>query len=186
VTASKCRQTPVDRFTTDYCHRNPFGASFANRSEEFRERPLVVLWRQLSNATPQVKRALAAYRKLDLSDGCPTPASRPARRTIHRLTASEINEAADAYCAGATLRELGAQFGVSRHAVARSLKAHGVRLRRTPMTPGEIEDAARFYTCGLPLARIANSLGYPAATIHLALRTAGVPMRDPHGSERER
>lgn len=146
---------------------------------------MVVLWLHLSNATLQVKRALAAYRKLDLSCTSPRPASRPASRTVHRITASEIDETADAYRAGGiTLRELGARLGVDRKTVGHNLKAHGVQLRRKVMSPDEIDQAAGLYHEGFSLADIANRLGYHAATIHLRLKAAGVVMRDPHGRER--
>ncbi len=142
---------------------------------------LVVLWRQLSNATSQVKRALAAYRKLDLSEACPTPASRPVRRTVHRLTAREIGEAAEAYRTGATLREVGAQLGVDRKTVGRNLKARGIQLRRKAISPEEIQQAAQLYEQGFSIACIAEKLGYHGTTIHLRLKAAGVVMRDTHG-----
>ena len=143
--------------------------------------PLVVLWRQLSNATSQVKRAVAAYRQLDLPEACPTPEPRPARRTVHRLTASEIDEAAEAYRAGATLREIGAQLGVDRKTVGRNLRAHGIQLRRKAISPEEIQHAAELYEQGLSIARIAEKFGYHGTTIHLRLKAVGVVMRDTHG-----
>ena len=142
---------------------------------------LVVLWRQLSNATSQVKRALAAYRKLDLSEARPTPAYRPARRTVHRLTTSEIEAAAAAYQAGATLREIGMKLGVDRTTVGRNLRVHGIQLRRRPISPEDVQHAALLYNQGLSIARIAEKLGYHGTTIHLRLKAAGVAMRDTHG-----
>jgi hypothetical protein len=40
------------------------------------------------------------------------------------------------------------------------------------------------YADGLSLAKIGSRLGYHATTVHLALRAAGVQMRDTHGRER--
>jgi hypothetical protein len=87
------------------------------------------------------------------------------------------------YQAGSTLRELGSRFGVSRHAIS-SLKARGVQIRRTPMVAGEIDAAATLYASGLSLAQIGSQLGYNATTVHLALRAAGVQMRDSQGRKR--
>jgi len=144
----------------------------------------VVLWRLLSNPTSPLKRALAAYRKIDLSLPCPNPANRQPRRVIHRLTATEVDTALAEYSAGATLRELGARFRVDRTAVARALKARGVRLRRMPMTPAEVREAAVLYREGLSLAQVAHCLGHRMTTVHLRLREVGVQMRDAHGKER--
>lgn len=144
----------------------------------------VVLWRHLSNPTSSLRRALAAYRQLDLASPCPRRAPRPVHRTIHRLTATEVDEAVAAYQAGMTLRKLGTRFSVSREAVTRNLKARGVPIRGRSMTPAEIEQAASLYAQGMSLAPIANGLGFRVATVHLALRAAGVAMRDTHGRER--
>jgi lambda repressor-like predicted transcriptional regulator len=140
----------------------------------------VVLLVKLSNPTSPLKRALAAYRQMDLSHSTPRPTRRPASRTIHRLTATEVDDAIVGYQAGSTLRELGVRFGVSRNAISRNLKARGVQIRSTSLTAR----AAALYAGGLSLARIGSRLGYHATTIHLALRAAGVQMRDSHGRER--
>ena len=146
-----------------------------------RDVTMVVLWRELSNVTSQVKRALAAYRKLDLSQPCPTPVSHPAHRTLHRMTASEITEAATAYGAGETLREIGMKLDVDRKTVGRNLKAHDIQLRYRPISPEDIYHAAQLYEQGLSIARIAEKLGYHGTTIHLRLKAAGVVMRNTHG-----
>jgi HAMP domain-containing protein len=144
----------------------------------------VVIARLLSNPTSPLKRALAAYRQMDLSHPAPKPTRRPISRTIHRLTAVEIDQAIAGYQAGSTLRELGTRFGVSRHAISRNLKARGVQIRLTSMVSEEIEAAAALYASGLSLAQIGSQLGYDATTVHLALRAAGVQMRDTHGRDR--
>jgi hypothetical protein len=113
----------------------------------------VVLWRHLSNPISSLKRALTAYHRIDPSAHCPTSAARPTHRTIHRLTATEVDEAMADYRAGATIRELGSRFGVDRHAVARALKARGVQLRRTRMTTAEVQEAAKLYAQDLSLVQ---------------------------------
>lgn len=144
----------------------------------------MVLWAELSNPTPLLKRAFAAYRQIDLSCPVARPARRPGSRTIHKLTPAKVDEAVVRYQAGSSLRELGSRFGVSRYAISRNLKARGVKLRRTPMTVREIDEAVTLYASGLSLASIGSHLGYNATTVHLALRAAGVQMRDTHGRER--
>ncbi len=110
--------------------------------------------------------------------------TRRVHRTIHRLTAAEIDDSIAGYQAGATTRQLGRTFGVDRRTVARTLASRGVELRGAPMTLGHVEEAAKLYAQGLSLARIADRLGYHTTTIHLRLKSAGVLMRDTHGRER--
>ena len=57
-----------------------------------------------------------------------------------------------------------------------------VRLQR--ITPAEVEQAVRLYPAGNSLAVIGAKLGYSPGTIHLALRKAGVSLRDCQGRER--
>jgi AraC-like DNA-binding protein len=144
---------------------------------------MVVLWRQLSNPSSPLKRALTAYRRIDLSGPCPRSAPRSLPRTIHRLTPAEVDEAVAGYKAGATLSELAARLRVDRKTLSPHLKARGVQLRRT-MTPAEVEQAVKLYAQGLSVARIADRLGYHTTSVYLKMRAAGVPMRDAHGRER--
>ena len=97
------------------------------------------------------------------------------------MTASEITEATTAYGAGETLREIGMKLGVDRKTVGRNLKAHGIQLRRRPISSEEIRQAAELYEQGLSIARIAEKLDYHSTAIHLRLKAAGVAMRNTHG-----
>ena len=144
----------------------------------------VVLLVELSNPSSPLKRALAAYRRMDLSHPAPGPAPRPASRVIHRLTAAEVDEVIAGYQAGSSLRELGSRFGVSRYAISRNLKIRGVRLRLNSMAAKEVDEAVTLCASGLSLARVGSRLGYDATTVQRALRAAGGQMRDSHGRER--
>jgi hypothetical protein len=47
------------------------------------------------------------------------------------------------YRAGATVYELGGQYGIDRRTVAIVLKRHGVQMRRQGLRPEQIEEAVR-------------------------------------------
>ena len=144
----------------------------------------MVLRGQLENPSPTVTRALSAYRKQD-SHGVQQPKRR--HRTVKsqkRLSEREIDEAIAGYEAGATLRQLGTQFDVSRHTISKHLRARGIQLRLSSLTPDEIEEAKQLYAQGLSLARVGQHFNRDASLIHLTLRRAGVQCRDPQGRDR--
>ena len=141
----------------------------------------MVLGRWLSNPSSPLKRALRAYRKLDLSA---TTSAFRAHTPVKRakwLNPTELNQIVERYQAGATVYELADQFGVNRNTVAGHLKAQGVRLRRTSLTETEMAQAIALYATGLSTARVGAQLGRDHSTIWHALRHAGVQLRDAHG-----
>ena len=86
--------------------------------------------------------------------------------------------------AGATTAELGRQFGVDRQTVQRKLRAVGVRMRGSSLTPDEVERAATLYQDGLSLEKVATELRLGDGAVRNALIRAGVPLRDTHGRTR--
>jgi hypothetical protein len=74
----------------------------------------VVLWRHLSNPSPALKRALKAYRELDLSRvSRPSTPRRQVKQAV-RLSAAQVTRLVERYQSGATVYELAAEFGVHR------------------------------------------------------------------------
>ncbi|HEX6074206.1 MAG TPA: helix-turn-helix domain-containing protein [Micromonosporaceae bacterium] len=87
----------------------------------------------------------------------------------------------EGYQAGATVYELGAQFGIARQTVGKILKRQGVKMRRQGLAPEEVDEAVRLYEAGWSLARIGERMGVNPTTVLNRLRERGVRMRDTHG-----
>ena len=141
----------------------------------------VVLGRWLSNPSSPLKRALRAYRKLELTPAtCIFRAHNPVGRAKW-LNATQLTQLVAGYQAGATVYELADQFGVHRGTIARRLKAQGVELRCRSINEAEIARAIELYATGLSTAKVGAKLGRDHSTIWHALRAAGVQLRDTHG-----
>jgi hypothetical protein len=82
-----------------------------------------------------------------------------------------------AYRAGATIRELGAQFGVWRGTVGRNLKARDINTRAPKLGQDGIQEAARLYRTGWTLIEIAEHYGVGYNTMRVRLISAGMVMR---------
>jgi len=145
---------------------------------------VVVLQGELSNPSSPLVRAVRAYRRLDLAD--PRP-NRPPRAPLKRfvwLTPDQAATVVERYQAGATVYELGRQFGISRKTVSAHLQRAGIPTRYRLLDGQAVAQATRLYLDGWSLARIASHFNVSPSTVHTALRQAGVPMRDSHGRVR--
>jgi DNA-directed RNA polymerase specialized sigma24 family protein len=100
------------------------------------------------------------------------------------LSDHEIEQAIAGYAAVEIVRQLGTRFGVSRHTISKHLKARGVQLRLSSLTPEEVQEVIRVYAEGQSLARAGEHFGRDASLIHLTLNRAGIQCRDSHGRER--
>ncbi|MGI8311768.1 hypothetical protein [Saccharopolyspora hattusasensis] len=87
----------------------------------------------------------------------------------------------EGYQSGATVYELGDQFGIKRRTVSTILHRHGVPMRRRGLAEEQIDDAVRLYNEGWSLARIAARMDVAAGTVRQRLHERGVPIRDTHG-----
>ncbi len=136
----------------------------------------------MSNPSSPLKRALRAYRKLDLGQ-VSAHVPRPVVKRAKWLNATELTQLVAGYQAGATVYELADQFGVNRNTVAKHLKAQGVRLRLSSLTEDELARAIELYATGLSTAKVGAKLGRDHSTIWQALKGAGVQLRDSHGRD---
>jgi len=146
---------------------------------------LVVLGRLLSNSTPRpLKRALAAYRQLDLT----TPRGpRPLRalpQRAKRLSASELSRAIEGYQSGTSLPELAEALAVDRKTISRHLRRAGVPIRFKPPREEVVDQMVRLYESGLSLVGVGHRTGFDAKTVRTHLRRRGLQLRDPHGRAR--
>jgi DNA-binding IclR family transcriptional regulator len=88
------------------------------------------------------------------------------------------------YQAGATVYELAARFKIHRATVSEHLHSLGVAMRRRGLDQGQVDQAATLYAQGWSVARIGGQFRVDGGTVWLALRAAGVQLRDTHGRER--
>lgn len=137
------------------------------------------------NTKAQVSGLEALLKKLP-KPGSPAPKRSRRRRpgTARQLDADQTQSLIDAYRAGATVYQLGPQFGIDRRTVGKILTRNGVQTKHPGLSPDEIDLAAQLYEDGWSLARIGERLGVTATTVHRRLRDRGVTMRSTTGGAR--
>lgn len=145
----------------------------------------MVLAALFSNPSPSpLSRAIAAYRKLSLSESCRRRAPRIAPKRALRLNAAQLDQLVQSYRAGATVYDLAALFSIDRRTVSMHLKRQGEQLRRRPPPADLINEMVRMYRSGLSLARVSEGVGVSAGTVLRQLNDRGVTTRDTHGRPR--
>jgi DNA-binding transcriptional ArsR family regulator len=125
-----------------------------------------------------LKRAIRAYRALDLARTPYKRSTRPPKRA-KRLNDTELARLGARYGSGVTVYELAIEFGVHRTTISQHLKAAGVQMRLQPLSEQEVGTAATLYATGLSLANVGQQLGVNASTVYQALKQHGVEMRKP-------
>ncbi|MQA87590.1 MAG: hypothetical protein GEV03_23950 [Streptosporangiales bacterium] len=137
------------------------------------------------NTKEQVRWLGDLLRKLPSLDApVPQPTKRPKPSRAKRLDEEQVQQLVEGYQAGATVYELGDQFGISRQTAAEILKRHGVQVRRQGLTLEQIDEAVRLYEAGWSLAGIGGRMSVDPTTVLHRLRERGVQIRDTHGRER--
>jgi hypothetical protein len=106
-------------------------------------------------------------------------------RRVHaarrRLSIETLQQLASDYLGGTPSTQLAQRYGISKGAVLRLLREQQVPVRLQRITTSDVEQAIQLYQAGHSLAVVGDRLGYSPGTIHLALRRAGVQLRDCHG-----
>ena len=69
------------------------------------------------------------------------------------------------YQAGATVYELGDQFGIDRKTVSRILQRHNIPMRRTGLSADQVDEAVRLHENGWSTAQIAEHLDSAQRTV---------------------
>ena len=105
---------------------------------------------------------------------------KPPRQHQTKLTADQRAQLLERYRKGERAYELAAEFGINRKTVAEILVRAGQRRPRS-MTNEERAEAIKLYAQGWSCARIGKHLGRNHGTVWLALKAAGVKLRDEHG-----
>lgn len=137
------------------------------------------------NTKAQVRELEALIKKLP-QPGSPGP-ERSRRRTpgtARQLDADQTQKLIAAYQAGATVYQLGDQFGINRRTVGKILTRNGVHTKHPGLSPDDIDQAVQLYEDGWSLARIGERVGVTANTVRTKLRERGVTMRGTSGAAR--
>lgn len=102
----------------------------------------------------------------------------PARVTTkslrRRFSPQEVEDLVVRCNAGAVLRALSMQYGVSRSGLWYLLQGAGVTLRKQGITAEDAEEAVRLYGTGLIIRQVVGKVGYSYGTIRTTLRENGV------------
>ena len=106
------------------------------------------------------------------------------RSRARQLSRAESARLVKAYCAGATVYQLAAEFDVHRVTIGKLLRRQGVRLRLDGLNDSELAEAITIYRQGLPLAKVAKRFGVDPSTVCRQFKAHGVRTRDSHGRER--
>lgn len=114
----------------------------------------------------------------------PTRIKRDRPRRARRLGTDQIHELIAGYQRGATVYELGTQFGIERRMVSNILHRHGVPMRRRGLSPDQVDHAIHLYNLGWSMTRVGQHLGVNHITVLTTLREHGIPTRDSHGRPR--
>ncbi|MEU0538335.1 hypothetical protein ABZ319_00565 [Nocardia sp. NPDC005978] len=104
------------------------------------------------------------------------------RKIERRLTSTAVAELIQAYCEGASTKQLAARYKISKTAVLALLTNHKVPRRYQSMTTTDIDHTERLYLAGHSLVSCSRLTGFPPSTIRDALRTRGTTMRPAGGS----
>jgi phage-related baseplate assembly protein len=121
---------------------------------------------------------LLAGTKIILSQPAPAEEPAPIRRQVQRrLTPAEQVAVAQAYQAGADMKDLAAAYRVHRHSISHCLHALAIPLRRQGLQEQDLEEAARLYLEGWSLARLGQHYGCHLTHVHQKLIAHGVQMR---------
>ena len=108
----------------------------------------------------------------------------PVDGLARQLDDEQVQQLIVGYTSGATVYELGTQFGIERRTVSAILHRHDVPMRRRGLSEEQIDGAVRLYHQGWSLARIGGRMDVADGTVRQCLRERGVTMRDTRGQPR--
>lgn len=98
-----------------------------------------------------------------------------------RLGEETIGELVAGYVSGVPLRELGDQFGISRHTILKLVDEAGVPRRQARLSEDDCQRSLSLYQSGMSLQAVSEAIGCDPATIRNVLIRHGVERRNTHG-----
>lgn len=141
----------------------------------------MVLARLFSNSTPSaLRRAIDAYRQLNLTEPRHKREGRVRIKRAKRLSLKQRVHLAQRYESGATVYDLASEYEIDRRTVSLRLRDQGITLRRQSPTNEMIDEMVRLYFTGLSAAKVGEQIGVSADTVLNHLRQRGVDRRAPH------
>ncbi len=89
----------------------------------------------------------------------------------------EIDDLAEAYKAGTSIKVLADQFEIDRSTVLKKLKGMGIPRRYPALDPDQCEEVCRLYAAGLDSTEIGQLFDVSADTVLRALRGGDIEIR---------
>ena len=136
---------------------------------------------QLSNPSPALVQ-LADRDVGRLPAASPEPAARASLGRARRLRPDEVESLVTGYGAGKTMRELAAQFGISRQTVSTHLRRANSPIRREGLDQEQLGEVVALYEAGRTSRDIADCYGVSPDTVLRTLRRQGVEIRSRHSA----
>lgn len=102
------------------------------------------------------------------------------KQVQHRLEPEQVDQMLERYHAGTKIKELAAEFQISRTTVMKHVERAGAPRRRN-LVRDHLDEARRLYGEGWSLAKVADHFGVDPGTVGYTFRKAGIPRRDTHG-----
>jgi DNA-binding NarL/FixJ family response regulator len=97
--------------------------------------------------------------------------------TDHQPGHNQANQVIAGYQSGATVYELGNQYGIDRKTVSRILQRHNIPIRRTGLTAEQVDQAVHLHGNGWSTAQIAEQLDTTQRTVQRRLAERGITTR---------
>lgn len=105
------------------------------------------------------------------------PARVPTKSLRRRFSPQQIEDLVAQYNAGAAIRALSLEYGVSRSGLRQLLQAEGVTLRVQGVTPEDVEKVVQLCGNGLTIRQVVEQIGYSYGTIRKMLHEQDVTLR---------
>jgi DNA-directed RNA polymerase specialized sigma24 family protein len=109
--------------------------------------------------------------------GLPNNNPEAPRRFRQTLDPGEIDDLAEAYKAGTSIKDLADRFGIDRSAILKKLQGLDIPRRYPALDPEQCEEVCRLYEGGLNSSEIGQVFDVSADTVLRILRRASVVIR---------
>jgi hypothetical protein len=157
----------------------PFAPQRSNRSQHLRSSRRAPKWLYIADQGERLHDLVQIVPSRSRTVNSRTP------KAIHRrLRPEQVKQLVVGYKTGLTVYQLAEQFRINRGTVSKLLEREGVPRRGRPLSAAQVQKATKLYAAGMSLVNVGKQLGCDGSTAHLALRKAGVRMRDCQGRER--
>lgn len=104
--------------------------------------------------------------------------SRTPKRCRPTLEPGELDNLAEAYRSGRSVKDLADQFEIDRSTVLKYLRVFDIPRRRPALDPDQSEEACHLYQGGLNSTEIGRLFAVSADTVLRTLRRSGIKIRN--------